>query len=71
MDFSFSEEQTLLRDSVGKLMDKHAPPELIRRLDREQALHHPIQVLGGLLAEDLNEIRRDLGGHERALVLSR
>ena len=37
MDFGFTEEQKLLRDSVRKLMDKHAPPDYIRRLDREQA----------------------------------
>ena len=37
MDFSFSEEQRLLRDNVRKLMEKHAPPEEVRRLDRERA----------------------------------
>jgi alkylation response protein AidB-like acyl-CoA dehydrogenase len=37
MDFGFTEEQNMLRDSVRKLMDKHAPVEYIRRLDKEQA----------------------------------
>ena len=37
MDFSFSEEQKLLRDNVRKLMDRHAPPDVVARLDREQA----------------------------------
>ena len=37
MDFGFSEEQKLLRDNVRKLMDRHAPPEVVARLDREQA----------------------------------
>ena len=37
MDFSFSDEQNILRDSVRKLMDKLATPEYVRRLDREQA----------------------------------
>jgi alkylation response protein AidB-like acyl-CoA dehydrogenase len=37
MDFEFSEEQRLLRESVRKMMAKHATPEYVRRLDREQA----------------------------------
>jgi alkylation response protein AidB-like acyl-CoA dehydrogenase len=36
MDFGFSEEQRLLRESVRKLMAKHAPPQTVRRLDRER-----------------------------------
>jgi len=36
MDFGFTEEQKMLRDSVRKLMDKHASPEYIRRLERER-----------------------------------
>ncbi len=37
MDFEFTEEQRLLRESVRKMMAKHATPEYVRRLDREQA----------------------------------
>jgi alkylation response protein AidB-like acyl-CoA dehydrogenase len=37
IDFSFSEEQTLLRDAVAKRMGALATPEYVRRLDREQA----------------------------------
>jgi alkylation response protein AidB-like acyl-CoA dehydrogenase len=37
VDFEFSEEQRMLRDSVRKMMAKVATPEYIRRLDREQA----------------------------------
>jgi alkylation response protein AidB-like acyl-CoA dehydrogenase len=37
MDFEFTEEQRMLRDSVRRMMDKTATPEYIRRLDREQA----------------------------------
>jgi len=37
MDFSFTEEQRLMRDSVRKAMDRVATPEYVRRLDREQA----------------------------------
>ena len=37
MDFEFSEEQRMLRESVRKMMAKFATPEYVRRLDREQA----------------------------------
>ena len=52
MDFSFSEEQKLLRDNVRKLMDRHAPPEYVARLDREQAYPYDLYdawVEAGLL----------------------
>ena len=37
MDFSLSEEQRMMRDSVRKVMDRIATPEYVRCLDREQA----------------------------------
>lgn len=37
MDFDFTEEQRMLRDSVRRMMAKVATPEYLRRLDREQA----------------------------------
>ena len=37
MDFAFSDEQIILRDSVRKMMDRLATPDSVRRLDREQA----------------------------------
>jgi len=37
LDFTFSEEQIMLRETVRKLMDRVATPEYVRRLDREQA----------------------------------
>jgi alkylation response protein AidB-like acyl-CoA dehydrogenase len=37
VDFEFSEEQRMLRESVRKMMAKVATPEYVRRLDREQA----------------------------------
>ncbi len=37
MDFSFTEEQILLRDSVRKLMDRVATPEYVAKVDRERA----------------------------------
>ena len=36
MDFSFTDEQVMLRETVRKLMDEHAPLKYLRRLDREQ-----------------------------------
>ncbi len=36
MDFGFSEEQRLLRDSVRKLLQKHATPDYVRKHDRER-----------------------------------
>jgi alkylation response protein AidB-like acyl-CoA dehydrogenase len=37
VDFEFTEEQRMLRESVRKMMAKVATPEYVRRLDREQA----------------------------------
>jgi alkylation response protein AidB-like acyl-CoA dehydrogenase len=37
VDFEFTEEQRMLRDSVRRMMAKVATPEYVRRLDREQA----------------------------------
>jgi alkylation response protein AidB-like acyl-CoA dehydrogenase len=36
MDFGFSEEQRMLRDSVRKLLQKHATPDYVRKHDRER-----------------------------------
>ncbi|MDF2117535.1 acyl-CoA/acyl-ACP dehydrogenase [Roseiarcaceae bacterium H3SJ34-1] len=37
MDFRLTEEQIILRDSTRRMMDRHATPDYIRRLDREDA----------------------------------
>lgn len=37
MDFALSDEQIMLRDSVRRMMERHATPDYIRRLDHEQA----------------------------------
>lgn len=42
MDFSFTEEQNLLRDSVRKLMARVATPDYVARLDRERAYPHEL-----------------------------
>jgi alkylation response protein AidB-like acyl-CoA dehydrogenase len=36
MDFGFTEEQRMLRESARKLLQKHAPPEYVRQHDRER-----------------------------------
>jgi alkylation response protein AidB-like acyl-CoA dehydrogenase len=36
MDFGFTEEQRMLRESVRKLVQKHASPEYVRQHDRER-----------------------------------
>jgi alkylation response protein AidB-like acyl-CoA dehydrogenase len=65
MDFSFSEEQKLLRDNVRKLMDRHAPPDVVERLDREQAYPYDLYdawVEAGLLGLPFPERNGGLGG---------
>jgi alkylation response protein AidB-like acyl-CoA dehydrogenase len=65
MDFSFTDEQKMLRESVRKLMDRHAPPETIRELDRTQAYPYALYdewVKAGLLAMPFPEQYGGLGG---------
>ena len=65
MDFGFTEEQDMLRDSVIKLMAKHAPPEALRKWDRERK--YPEEVYqawadAGLLRLPFPEKVGGLGG---------
>ena len=65
MDFGFTDEQNLLRESVSKLMDKHATPEYIRKLEREQAYPYELYdewIKAGLLAMPFPESYGGLGG---------
>jgi alkylation response protein AidB-like acyl-CoA dehydrogenase len=65
MDFSFTDEQKLLRETVRKLMDTHAPPEYIRQLDRDQAYPYALYekwVEAGLLSMPFPEDVDGLGG---------
>ncbi len=65
MDFEFSTEQNILRESVRKLMERLATPEYIRRLDREQAYPYELYdawVEMGLLAMPFPEEYGGLGG---------
>lgn len=65
MDLGFSEEQVLLRESVRRLMDGLATPDLIRRLDREQAYPDALYAAWaqhGLLRMPFPEAHGGLGG---------
>jgi alkylation response protein AidB-like acyl-CoA dehydrogenase len=65
VDFAFTDEQKLLRETVRKLMDTHAPPEYIRRLDREQGYPYELYdkwVEAGLLSMPFPEEYEGLGG---------
>ena len=62
MDFSFSEEQILLRDSVRKLMERVATPDYVAKVDRERAYPHELfeaWTQAGLFGLPFSE---DLGG---------
>ena len=68
MDFSFTEEQQLLRDNVRKLMDRHAPPEYVARHDRERTYPYELYdawVEAGLFRLPFPE---DLGGLDGSLI---
>jgi alkylation response protein AidB-like acyl-CoA dehydrogenase len=72
MDFGFSEQQNILRDSVRKLMDRHAPPDYVRRLDREQAYPDALYaawIEAGLLRLPFPEEYGGLGGNVLDMVI--
>jgi len=72
MDFSFSDEQNILRDSVRKMMDKLATPEYVRRLDREQTYPSELYdawVEMGLLRMPFPEAYDGLGGSVMDMVI--
>jgi alkylation response protein AidB-like acyl-CoA dehydrogenase len=72
MDFGFTEEQAMLRDSVRKLMDKHAPPDYIRKLEREQAYPYDLYdewIKAGILAMPFPEKYGGLGGNAIDLAI--
>ena len=72
MDFSLTDEQTMLRDSVRKMMDRVAPAEYVRRLDREQAYPYELYeawIEAGLLRLPYPEEYGGLGGSVMDLVI--
>jgi alkylation response protein AidB-like acyl-CoA dehydrogenase len=72
MDFEYSTEQKLLRDSVRKLMQRLATPENIRRLDRERLYPYDIYdawVKAGLFALPFPTEYGGLGGNVLDLAI--
>jgi len=72
MDFSLTEEQRMMRESVCKAMDRIATPEYVRRLDREQAYPQELYdawVELGLLRVPFAEEHGGLGGNVMDLVI--
>jgi len=72
MDFEYSTEQKLLRDSVGKLMRRLATPENLRRLDRERLYPYEIYdawVEAGLFALPFAPEYGGLGGNVLDLAI--
>jgi alkylation response protein AidB-like acyl-CoA dehydrogenase len=65
MDCRFSEEQNLLRESVRKLMAKHCPPAVMRKIDHEKSYPYALYdawVEAGLIAMPFAEAYGGLGG---------
>src|SRR5262249_43529070 len=65
MDCRFTEEQRLLRETVQKLMAKHCPPEMMRKIDHEKIYPYALYdawIEAGLLAMPFAEAYGGLGG---------
>ena len=72
MDFDFTQEQNMLRDSVRSMMNKLATSEYIRKLDREQAYPYELYdawVDMGLLRMPFPEEYGGLGGDALDMVI--
>jgi alkylation response protein AidB-like acyl-CoA dehydrogenase len=72
MDFDFTEEQQLLRESVRKLMQKHAPRDYVRQHDRERSYPEELfraWVEAGLLALPFPESYGGAGGSVMDMVI--
>ncbi len=72
MDFGLSEEQAILRESVRRMMDRHATPEYIRKLDREQAYPYDLYdewIAMGLMKLPFPEEYGGLGGNPIDMVI--
>ena len=72
MDWLLSEDQRLLRDSVARLMERHAPPDQVRRWDNERTYPEALYqawVDAGLLALPFPEDYGGLGAGVADLVV--
>ena len=73
MDFGFTGEQNMLRDSVAKLMQRHAPPDVVRRHDRERTFPYELYdacVEAGLLRLPFPTEYGGLGGSAIDLAIA-
>lgn len=72
MNFSFTEEQDMLRESVRRLMERHAPRDVLRTHDRDETFPHEVYAAwaqAGLLALPFPEEVGGLGGSVVDLAL--
>ena len=72
MDFALTEEQEMLRDSVRKLMQRHAPPDVVQGHDRAQTFPYDLYdawVQAGLLRLPFSEEYGGLGGSALDLAI--
>ena len=71
MDFGFTEEQRMLRESVRKLLQKHAPPEYVRQHDRERTYPEELYqacaeagLIGAAVPRGIRRRRRQPARHD-------
>ena len=72
MDFEFTEEQNMFRDTVRKVMDKVATPEYVRRCDREAVYPYELYdawVETGMLRMPFPEAYDGLGGNALDMMI--
>ena len=72
MNFSVSDEQRMLLDSIDRFMAQHLPPTEVRRRDAEaDPPYHLLPLMGemGLLGITTPEADGGLGGDWQTLVL--
>lgn len=72
MDFEFTAEQEMFRETVRKVMDKVSPPEYIRRCDREAVYPRELYdawVETGMLRMPFPEAYGGLGGNALDMVI--
>ena len=72
IDFDFTEEQELLRESVAKLMEQHAPSDMVRRHDKAQTFPYELYQAwadAGLLRLPFPEELGGVGGNAVDLAI--
>ena len=72
MDFAVTDDQQEILRSIDRFMERHFPPEMVRRLDREHEFPaHLLKGFGdlGILAVPFPESHGGLGGDWQTVVL--